>query len=86
MSRQLWRQLKGTHLRPIVSGNLAERFVAVDDRKIDDLSIGQKKTTVCCKQKIKMYITKSNIRICSMAFNVCLVETGTYYYTVNILR
>lgn len=39
------------YLRSIVSGNLAERLIAVDDWKIDDLSICQKKAAVGCKNK-----------------------------------
>ena len=37
-----------TYFCPIVAGDLAEGFVAVDDRIVDDLSVCQEETAVGC--------------------------------------
>lgn len=42
------------HFRPVVAGNLAEGLVAIYNREIYNLCVGQKKTAVSC-EKSKLF-------------------------------
>jgi hypothetical protein len=61
----------GTYLSAIVSRNLAEGFITVDNWKVDDLSIGQEEAAVRCNRR-KTVIRTNTIN----QFNAIYWRTG----------